>query len=123
MKKLILALGMLLTGVSVVSVQARSVSVFQAQQNDAASKRLESIKKACNLSPDQTTKVQSLLNDYEATQAANEKANKGNAAGLKEANKKNSYDFNQKLAKVLTPEQLKALNTNDAAYSKEKKAK
>ncbi|HTA28264.1 MAG TPA: hypothetical protein VK809_10770 [Bacteroidia bacterium] len=117
MKKIILTLGLFLSGISIVSVQA---SVPQeAHQASATSSRLESIKKTCNLTPDQTTKVQSLLNDYEATKATNEKANKSNPAGLKEAQKKNSYDFNQKLVKVLTPEQMKALNAADAAWAKE----
>ena len=128
MKKLILSIGMLLGGVSILTVEAGITPNFYqtaAQQSDAVNKRLQSIQKNCNLTPDQSAKVKSLLTDFEATQASNQAANKGNEAGLKEANKKNSYDFNQKLAKVLTPEQMKALNAAEASYDKEheKKAK
>lgn len=128
MKKLILSLGLLLGGTSILTLQAGITHNFYqtaAQQSEAVNKRLQSIQKACNLTPDQSAKVKSLLTDFEATQASNESANKGNPAGLKEANKKNSYEYNQKLAKVLTPEQMKALNAGDASYDKEheKKAK
>ena len=128
MKKLVLSLGIFLSGVSILSIQAKGMPDFYqtaAQQNSGVEKRLASIQKACNLTPDQSTKIKSLLTDMEATQAANEKANKANPAALKEANQKNSYDFNQKLAKVLTPEQMKSLNAADAAWAKdhEKKTK
>ncbi len=126
MKKLVLSLGILLSGVSFLSLEARSMpGIIQtaAQQSAGVEKRLASIQKACNLTPDQSAKVKSLLTDMEATQAANESANKGNPAALKEANKKNSYDYNQKLAKVLTPEQMKSLNAANAAWEKEQASK
>jgi hypothetical protein len=116
MKKIVLTLGIFLSGISILSVQAKSSILIQT---NGTSSRLESIKKNCNLTPDQTSKVQNLLNDYQTTQEANEKANKGNPDGLKEAQKKNSYDFNQRLAKVLTPEQMKSLNAADLAWGKE----
>jgi hypothetical protein len=67
--------------------------------------------------------VQALINDFFSKQAENEKANKGNAAALKEASKKNSYNFNQQLQKVLSPEQVKALNASDIEWSKSQKTK
>jgi Spy/CpxP family protein refolding chaperone len=126
MKKLILFLGILLSGISVLSVQAKGMpALYQtaAQQNDAVEKRLATIQKDCNLTPDQAAKVKSLLTDFQATQAINTQANRDNPDALKEANKKNSYDYNQKLAKVLTPEQMKSLNAADGAWAKEHAAK
>jgi Spy/CpxP family protein refolding chaperone len=124
MKKTILTLGVFLCGISIASAQTDNTPPpIQAAQTTAASSRLESIRKTCNLTPDQTTKVQNLLNDFEASKADNEKANKGNPAATQEANKKSTYDFNQKLAKVLTPEQMKSLNASDAAWAKEHAAK
>jgi hypothetical protein len=125
MKKRALTLGLFLAGVSIILVEARSYAapVQAASYSNAKSTRLESIKKACNPTPDQVTKVQNLLNDLETANTANEKANKGNHAAWEEANKKNTYDFNEKLAKVLTPEQLKSLNAADIAWEKEHKKK
>jgi hypothetical protein len=125
MKKTILTLSIFLIGMTVSTVQARNtIHLFQtAAQENSSNKRLQTIKDVCKTTPEQSAKVQSLLNDYETTQAANEKTYKGNADGLKEAQKKNSYNFNQQLAKVLTPEQIKALNASDQAYAKSKKTK
>jgi hypothetical protein len=123
MKKIVLSLGILLSGAVVSTVAASTYVMVQAAQgNTESAKRLESIKKACNPSADQITKIQSLLNDFESAKAANAQTNKGNKSAMAEGLKKCTYDFNQKLAKVLTPEQMKALNAADASYSKEKKA-
>jgi hypothetical protein len=121
MKKLILSLGILLSGVSIVSVQAGNIAFVQAGLEANSAKRFETIKSVCKTTPEQNAKLENVFREYDGAEDASRKANKGDSKAMVEATRKNNHDLDEKLGKILTPEQSNALREHDLAGSKDKK--
>ena len=99
MKKLILALGIVLTSVFSVSSQDKAAA------GNAADKMVNTITKVCTLTADQVTKIKPMVATFVQTRAENKEKYANDPDGLKTANDKNKATLKSQLVTVLTADQ------------------
>lgn len=104
MKTLILAIGIFITCTSFVNAQ---------EQSGSAVTLIEKLKEICNLTPDQLTKVQLIVADFEKIRDDNYQKYHSNPDALNKAVRKNRWDYETKLIGILTPEQMGTLKAFD----------
>jgi cytochrome c553 len=112
MKKLILTLGIVLSGIAFV----------QAQANESSDKNftvtMNTINTACHLTADEMTKIKPFVTQFVQTKEANKQKLGGNPEGLKAANRTNNQQFKSNLQTVLSDDQMTQLT----AYMKQQRA-
>ena len=113
MKKLILALGIVLTSVFSVSAQDKAAS------GNGADKMVNTITTVCSLTPDQVTKIKPMVATFVQTRADNKQKYANDPDGLKAANKENKANLKKQLQTVLTADQV----TKYEQYLQEQKEK
>jgi len=102
MKKLILTFGIFLAGILCVTAQDKGTA-----------KMVDHINQVCGLTPDQVSKVQPIVENYEKARKANKQQFANDPAGLKGANKSARENYKSQLKAVHTPDQqakMKAYN-------------
>jgi len=101
MKKLILTLGIFLSGVLLVQAQSATASL-----DKKTSAMTGKITKACNLTSDQVTKVTPFIAQFVQTRAANKQKFANDPANLKAANHSNGQALKTNLKTVLSDAQM-----------------
>lgn len=114
MKKLILTLGIFLSGIAFVQAQAAG--------NDGSDKKatavMNGINTACHLTTAEMNKIKPFVIQFVQTKEANKQKLASNPEELKVANRTNNQQFKSNLKTVLSDEQMNAL----VAYYKQQKA-
>jgi hypothetical protein len=113
MKKLVLAFGIILA--SVFSINAQNAAASGSQSD----KMVNKLTTACQLTPDQVTKVRPLVDSFLKTRAENKQKYASDAEGLKTANKANRENFKSQLSALLSADQKEKFKE----YQKEQQEK
>ncbi len=104
MKTLISTISLVLLGLGIVKAQDKSSSEVTLT---------EKVKQTCNLTPEQVTKVQPIIADFEKTRDDSYQKYRSNPDALSKAVRKNRWDYETKLIGILTPEQMGTLKAFD----------
>ncbi len=110
MKKLILTLGIILTGLLTVNAQDAGVE-------RQSTKLVNEYASVAQMTPDQAAKVRPILESFLATRKENKEKYSGNPQALRTANKANKENMRTQLQAVLSPDQIQKIED----YNKEKK--
>jgi hypothetical protein len=108
MKKLILTIAIVLTGIFSVNAQ---------EQSGPADRMVNDYTNAAQLTPDQAAKIKPMLDNFITVRKTNKEKYANDANGLKAANKTNKENLKAQLKTVLTAEQIEKLDE----YQKMKK--
>jgi len=113
MKKLIVTLGILFSGIAFVNAQSAGDGT-----DKKVTTMMNGINTACHLTSAEMTKIKPFVEQFVETKEANKQKLAGNPDGLKAANKTNNQQLKSNLKTVLTDDQMTQLT----AYYKQQKA-
>ncbi len=105
MKKLVLTFGIFLAGIFYVNAQDKGTS-----------KMMDHLTQVCQLTPDQVSRVQPIVENYEKAKKANKTQFANDPSSLKGANKTAKENYKNQLKAVLTPEQMEKLKAANAQH-------
>lgn len=111
MKKVIIGLGLIL------------LAAGCSNDNKRETKIIANMNAACQLTPDQKSKVAPLIEDFLKVKRSNEDQYASDPAGLKKANEANRQDYLKKLQTVLSPEQYEEFQAYTAKQRAAKQKK
>ncbi len=106
MKKVFLIAGICIVGLFGVQAQQAPMKAPAATSNEPqVDKMMKNITSACNLTPDQITKVKPLVVQFFNDRKANKEKYGSDQDKMKEANRANGQEMKTKINAILTPEQ------------------
>ncbi len=115
MKKIVAIAMVLLAGIMVSNAQAK-------REDKQVTKIMNNLQQACQLTPDQATKIQPMAESFVNTRMANRQKYAGDKASLKTANQTNRQNFKANLATVLSADQIKQYEAYVKQQDQQKRA-
>ncbi|HTA28265.1 MAG TPA: hypothetical protein VK809_10775 [Bacteroidia bacterium] len=116
MKKLALFLGIILIGIG-----CNSGASTEKKEETRASKAVSKMNTICQLTPDQSAKLQPIVENFIKTKIENKDKYANDQSALRKADSTNRTNYVDSLRKILTPDQFEKLKSarNQAKMNKQ----